>query len=52
MESELLKAIVSSGPLGLVLAYALWQNNKMVKTIIEIVKNNTKAMTELKEKMK
>lgn len=44
MQNELIKAAVKSGMIGIVLAWALWENSRIVDRAFKVVENNTKAL--------
>lgn len=45
MQNELMRAAIKSGMLGIVLAWALWENSKIVERAFAVVENNTKALS-------
>lgn len=47
----ILKSLLQSGPIGAVLAVMLWDSVQVKKKMFEVIENNTKAMTELKEEI-
>ena len=47
MVELLLKSLISSGPIGVVLAVMLWDNIKTKEKMFTIIENNTKAMQKL-----
>lgn len=42
---EILRAFIRAGVLGIVLAWALWENTKMVERVFVVIDNNTKALS-------
>jgi hypothetical protein len=48
MLENILTEIAGSGVLGGILAYYMYSNRKLTDTVINLVKNNTQAMTNLK----
>ncbi len=58
MVELLLKSLISSGPIGVVLAVMIWDNIQMKKKLFEVIENNTKVVqkltdstTEIKKKL-
>ena len=47
MVELLLKSLISSGPIGVVLAVMIWDNIKTKEKMFTIIENNTKAMQKL-----
>lgn len=48
-ESPIGQIIARNGILAVILAWALWANDKMVERFIVLIENNTKAMVEVKK---
>lgn len=46
---ETLKQLANYGPIGIILVYFVWQDNKTKAKLIEIIENNTKVIQELKD---
>ncbi len=46
--NEASKVLMENSILGTILVWYMWQNNKLVKELFTIIKNNTKALTEMK----
>lgn len=46
MGAELIKAVIKSGILGIVLAWALWENSKLVDRVFIVIERNTKAISQ------
>lgn len=47
MLEKILTELAGSGIIGGVLAYFMYSNRKLTDTVINLVRNNTKAMTDL-----
>lgn len=43
----LLKSLISSGPIGVILAVMIWDNIQMKKKLFKVIENNTKAITNM-----
>jgi len=41
---EIMRAFIRAGVLGIVLAWALWENSKLVERVFVVIDNNTKAL--------
>ncbi len=37
-----LRSLIQSGPIGVILAFMLWDNYQMKKKLFEVIENNTK----------
>lgn len=49
LQSELMKTALKSGILGVVLAWALWQNSQITERLFIVVQNNTAAIESFKQ---
>lgn len=49
MVELLLKSLISSGPLGVILAVMIWDNIKTKEKMFKIIENNTSAMQKLSD---
>lgn len=47
MENEIIKTLIRTGALGVVLAWALFQNQTLVSRVIETNNQTVKVLTEL-----
>lgn len=45
----ILNGLIGSGPIGAVLAYMLWQNNKLQERLFTVIEKNTQTQVEIKE---
>jgi hypothetical protein len=48
-ESPIGQIVARTGVLGVILAWALWSNDKLVERLFVIIENNTKALIEVKK---
>ena len=44
MQTEVIKAFIKAGSLGIVLAWALWENSKLTERVFTVVDNNTRIL--------
>jgi len=51
MLDEILKSLISSGPIGAILAFFMYANYKMVGKLFEVIEINTKAWTKAHERL-
>jgi hypothetical protein len=49
LESPIGQLVARTGILGLVLAWALWSNDKLVERLFVIIENNTRALIEVQK---
>jgi len=48
---QLIQPLLETGSLGIVLAVTLFKDYKITKKLFYVIENNTKALTELKDKI-
>lgn len=51
MQSEILKAAIKSGMLGIVLAWALWENSRIVDRAFTVIEKNTAVLSRIEAKL-
>lgn len=44
----LLQALADWGPASIIIAILMWQNNRIVNRLFNVIENNTAVLTELK----
>lgn len=44
IQTEVIKAFIKAGSLGIVLAWALWENSKLTERVFTVVDNNTRVL--------
>jgi len=47
----ILKGLLNSGPIGLVLAFFMWMNYKLIIRLFTVIETNTTAWTNTHEKL-
>lgn len=51
MIEKIMEGLLSSGPIGCILAYFLWNNYKLTSKLFEVIEKNTNALSTNNDKL-